>query len=55
MRSSILSSVPCRWVTRLRLGPKPESGLVHGRQVMKVNHVRVAEACALEHALPRGT
>jgi hypothetical protein len=35
------------------LGTKPESGLVHGRQVMKVNHVHVAEACALEHALPR--
>ena len=53
MRSSIFSSVPCRWVTRLRSGQSRSGGLVHRRQVMKVNHVDVAEACALEHALPR--
>ena len=35
------------------LGPKPSGGLVHRRQVMEVNDVDVAEACALEHALPR--
>ena len=35
------------------LGPKPSGGLVHRRQVMEVNQVDVAEACALEHTLPR--
>ena len=34
-------------------GPKPSGGLVHRRQVMEVNDVDVAEACTLEHALPR--
>jgi hypothetical protein len=35
------------------LGPKPSGSLVHRRQVMEVNDVDVAEACAIEHALPR--
>jgi len=35
------------------LGPKPSGGLMHRRQVMEMNDVDVAEACALEHALPR--
>ena len=33
------------------LGPKPSGALVHRRQVMQVDDVDVAEACALEHAL----
>ena len=35
------------------LGPEPGDGLVHRRQMMKVDHVDATEACPLEHALPR--
>ena len=35
------------------LGPNPSDGLVHRRQVMKVNDVDLTEACALKDSLPR--